>query len=379
MHLLLDLPRIHSSAGALDLFLTRATIQNTSFTGNHGDHGGAVLAQSSTVSLQVVTADRNSALSGGAIVSLRGGVPLDDDTLGGALELSNVKMRGNTASEDGGAIVTNGDVHGVDVLFSGNRAGRNGGAIAFSPPEKNFAAAQAGANPAQVPLMPAGSLSLSRAFLLDQVSAGPTVDGQSAAALRLGNVLAVRNGTRDSKAAVLRGSGMSLAGSTLADNTAAGLDVIPGGSGATLANTILTGNKGGNCSSGSAGVTALGGNVQNPASDCGDAVSRSDPALDSRYAPALTSSARNGGSPNACAEDPLVGGVDVYGEERAPSNCSIGAVETDTRRDLEKKITSMSGGRVGEEQIMLGGMALFVLCVLLGLLAGFRHRRRRRQ
>ncbi|WP_146002128.1 hypothetical protein [Cupriavidus pauculus] len=62
-----------------------------------------------------------------------------------------------------------------------------------------------------------------------------------------------------------------------------------------MANVILSGNAK-NCAGMFAKLGLDGANVQYPDGSCGAAISIADPALDSRFAPAIFSAARNAGT-----------------------------------------------------------------------------------
>src|SRR5262249_33896030 len=143
----------------------------STFKGNHGMLGGAVLAIASGLTLQSSNFDNNQATSGGAVAYLTAATSLPTVPERPRLQLGHVKLRGNTAAKDGGALMVFGDGFGDAVLFSDNKAGESGGAIAIVGP---------GISPTEAVPTPGGplpvsgqpsTLALTRTFVLDNTAA----------------------------------------------------------------------------------------------------------------------------------------------------------------------------------------------------------------
>jgi predicted outer membrane repeat protein len=321
--------------GALTLVQSSADLGNVSFQSNRSSgFGGAIFALGSSLRLSNVVFNDNEARVGGALM-MWGREPVLHSwgaVSPGAprLSLSRTQFLANSASAFGGGLVFAGNVEGHAILFSSNRA-PSGGAIAqwramtLPPPHHQVFSALEASSHAGVDV-----LSLSRPILVDnQAQTGAAILGGLADA-RIGNGLIVRNGIAGGSpgGAVLTGSRLILANSSIIDNRSPALVVQPGAQ-IILANSIVAGNRGGNCASN--GVpTQLASSMQYPGQSCGTAIASSDPGLGGDYAPELFSAARGAGNLGTCAADPLVRGVDLYGNPRLKGGrCDIGAVERD--------------------------------------------------
>jgi hypothetical protein len=363
-------------AGALELRWTHATIARTSFAGNQGMIGGAIGILHADVSLESSEIDDNRAGAGGGIAFMHF-PPRPDEPTRTRLDLAQVKLRRNQASNDGGALWGNGELAGTAILISGNKAGADGGAVAWISPFLSLPAAL----PAEfrqallsIKDFDTGLFELSQGFIVDNEAAGSAVDAQRAT-LRFGNVIAARNRSGDGGAA-LRGASVELASSTIVNNEAVGLAVAPGGSGALLVNSIIADNARGNCSG--AGIADKGANLQSPDQSCGTTIRVGAPALDRRFEPGLTSAARSGGYAAACAGHPLVRGIDAYGDPRGQGSCSIGAVEASLVQEVTRAVAGRGPGRQIPRWLLLLVLLFLLLCFILGWLLGWRRKRARR-
>lgn len=362
-----------SSGGAVEIYFGRAIISRSTFKGNRGMLGGAVLAWASSLTLQSSEFDDNQAVSAGAVayISPAG----DQPSLGGPLgfRLAHLKLRGNVAAKDGGAVLVVGDVSGESVLLSGNKAGESGGAIAIVGPGISPDEAVSNDVVEALPLLGSrqSTLALSRTFVLDNTAAQDAI-AAGAGVLRLGNALVARNVASSAGGAAIHGQNVELANSTVINNKSEGVRIEPGGThGARLSNTIISGNSA-NCTGSLADFTFMGANLQFPGAACGSAVTTSEPSLDTRFAPTLTSPARTTGTLGTCAGNDLVDGIDLYGAARGPSSCSIGAVDADLQRDVIRKV-----GEKNVPWLLFAILLLLLSSLILGLLLGARHRRRR--
>ncbi len=353
-------------AGALELASTSATIDHSIFRGNTGAMGGALYLQDAQVAIQASQLDDNRADAGGAIAIVQTG-----KSPTARLSLSEVKLRRNQARNDGGALFGNGAIEGKVMLISGNRAGRNGGAIA------GIASSSAEGSPtvrsSLVGLLRAArqipsKLVLRQSFVLDNQSNGPVIDGEEGE-VQFGNLLAARNKS-GAAAAVIRGSRITLVNTTLADNDAAAI----GGVGVRLINTIMANNSHGNCPAGDLGIQ--GNSLEYPGNSCAGFIKNS-PSLDSRFSPGTRSLAHSGGAVSTCLYDSLVQGLDIYGDPRGLATCAIGAVEPSSVRDVAGFLPS-DWVRYGIPLwVIYGAPALLLVAFIVGLLRGLINRKSR--
>jgi hypothetical protein len=362
-----------SAAGAVEVVLGQATISRSTFRGNRGMLGGAVLAWRAGLTLQSSTFDGNHAVSAGAVAYLS---PAGSHPLMSRLRfsLAHVKLRGNDAVKDAGALLVLGEVSGDAVLMSGNRAGESGGALAVVSPSVSPAESVPAAVAEQLPEpgTQTTTVSLSRTFVLDNTAALHAVDAANGR-LRLGNTLLARNSASASGGAALLAQNLELTNSTVIANQSDGVSVRSGGAqGVRLANTIVAGH-GVNCSGAVGALKSEGANLQYPGNGCGAAITVAEPSLDARFEPTLGSSARSTGSAATCATHDLVAGRDLYGDSRGAATCSIGAVEADVVRNVINAI--------GEENVrcFLWLLVIFVLvCAIVGFVVGALYRRRKK-
>ena len=369
--------------GALTLIHSSVDIQGGSFESNRSSgFGGAIVALGSGLRLNDVTFRDNQARAGGAILSwgrrplLHSWGALASSVPG--LSLTRTRFIANSASLLGGAILFAGQVDGHAVLLARNRAPQ-GGAIAgwrafgLAPPHDQVLGGLEAATD-QAPDI----LSLARPIFVDnQAGNGAAVLGGSAD-VRLGNALLVRNGMEDGSAsgAILIGDRISLANSTLVQNWNPALALQPAAT-VRLANSILSNNRGGNCMLSGAPVL-VGANLQYPGQSCGTAVTSNDPGLGADYVPGPLSPARGSGDIGTCAADPVVRGVDLYGEARLKGGrCDLGAIERDLLSTLAAGLPGDDDLRAKRHCLILILLIVFVLVLLLVLLLLIRRRRRR--
>jgi predicted outer membrane repeat protein len=355
-------------AGALELFAgARAAIANSTFTNNRGIWGGAIAALGSVLTVQSSELDGNQATWGGAIAHVSSKDDPSSPVPKMPLSLRHVKLRKNAAEQDGGAVLLIGELTGDAALFSGNTAGRRGGAIATYM-EARFA-----------PQLQPPDVRLSRGLFVDNsATAGSGAIEALDGGLTLGNALVSRN-TSSAAAAAVSGRVMELANSTIVANQGGGVRIESGGAtppALRLVNTIVAGNIGGNCVGAVGSVRSEGPNLQFPDAVCGAAIAVGDPALRSNFSPGPTSAARGAGAVSVCAGHELVDGRDVYGEERGSAACSIGAVEADLRDDV---ISRLPAGLTDNPQRAQRFFLLFLLIwILIGIVFGLIYRKRRR-
>ncbi len=197
----------------------------------------------------------------------------------------------------------------VGGLFIGNVAAGEGGAIAVR----------------------GGTLRVSHSLLRSNQSVGPgsairAVAG-AAARLELSNSLVIEN---VGPGAAIDADAAALANVTIARNEGKGLAVR---SPSSVANSILSDNKSGNCS-GLSAQAFHGGNLQFGSTDC-PGVAVGDPFLDALYVPELGSPALELGDAAICRSDP-VRGTDILFQERLGSACALGAYERAPLRIVEQ-------------------------------------------
>lgn len=363
-----------SAAGAVEVVLGQATISRSTFKGNRGMLGGAVLALRSSLTLQSSDLDANRAVSGGAVVHLSpaGSNPLVPRL---RLTLGHVKLRGNEAMKDGGALLVLGDAFGDAVLMSDNKAGESGGAFAIVSANASPGEAVPGAIAANLPAPGAQptTIELTRAFLLDNTAALHAVDA-GAGTVRLGNALLARNVASGPGGAAIYAQNVEIANSTVVGNQSEGLRIEAGGAdGARIANAIIAGNSA-NCTGALASLKVDGANLQYPDAGCGASITVADPSLDSRFAPTRLSAARSAGTVATCATHDLVVGRDLYGKARGGASCSIGAVEADVVRDVIDKV-----GANNVPRLLLLIFIFFLICFIVGFILGVRRRRHKKK
>lgn len=358
-----------SAAGAVEVVLGRATISRSTFKGNRGMLGGAVLAWRSGLTLQSSDFDANHAVSGGAVAYLspEGSNPLMSRM---RFSLAHVKMRGNDAVKDGGAMLVLGDVSGDAVLMSDNKAGESGAALAIVSSSVSPTEAVPSAIAAQLPVPGAQptTLELMRTFVLDNTADGHIVDAGSGI-VRLGNTLLARNVATAPGGAAIGGQNVELANSTVIGNQSEGLRIQAGGAqGAHITNAILAGHSP-NCAGAVAALKVDGANLQYPGAGCGASITVADPSLDSRFEPTLASPARSAGTVATCATHDLVVGRDLYGQARGAASCSIGAVEADVMRDVVDKV-----GADHFPCLLLLILIFLLICIAVGFIWGVLRR-----
>jgi len=285
----------------------RLAVRGAHFTGNEAQAEGGAIAVSSpwipprTITLRHVTFSGNRAKSGGAIHL---GTAIENEM---SLDGTAVLFEKNAAADTGGAIAgTNAAVRLARAVFNGNRAEKNGGAVA-----------------------------------LTTFAQRPSI---------LANTLLVRNVAPTGS--VFRGSGIRFVNSTIAGNQGPAVDYFwPSPSLANppdwrlvrLVNTLVVGNQGGGCAGGPFSVLLRDGgkNLQFPTADCGVTVPVVDPQLDGFYVPLPAGPAHGKADPATCSAGP-VNGIDVYGQARLKGGgCTIGAVEG----DIEDLISRRAGSR----------------------------------
>lgn len=363
-----------SAAGAVEVWDGQATISRSTFKGNRGMLGGAVLALRSSLTLQSSELDANRAVSGGAVVYLS---PAGSNQLMPLLRLTlgHVKLRGNEAMKDGGALLVLGDAFGDAVLMSDNKAGESGGAFAIVGASASPGEAVPAAIAADLPAPGAQptTIELTRAFLLDNTAALHAVDA-GAGTVRLGNAVLARNVASGPGGAAIYAQNVELANSTVIGNQSEGLRIEAGGAdGARIANAILAGNSA-NCTGALASLKVDGANLQYPDAGCGASITVADPSLDSRFAPTRLSAARSAGTLATCATHDLVVGRDLYGKTRGGASCSIGAVEADAVRDVIDKV-----GANNFPRLLLLILIFFLICFIVGFILGVRRRRHKKK
>lgn len=346
-----NIARVHftgNMGGALQVNCD-TTIANSAFTNNQGDLGGALFVadHAGHVLLQDVTFTGNAAVNaGGAIfagftsifgtpstatrsITLRG-VKFQSNRArqGGAVTFewspaspSNWTLTGaavefldNQATEFGGAMqIIHNNVRLSRSIFSGNRAGQSGGAIA----------------------------------------ATQTGD----ATVELANSLLVQNGAPSG--AAFGGDGATLINTTIADNdgpaispytkqpswtpSVAALPVQP----IRFRNTIVAGGTGPACGAGDAKAPYrdLGNNLQYSGHSCSATIGSAYPLFGPSYIPLPLSPALNNGDDAVCAAAPI-DGKDIWGKQRPNgAHCAIGAAEGDVANVIQQLVEQ--AGRVG--------------------------------
>ncbi len=355
-------------AGALEIFGSRASISNSKFQGNHGKWGGALLSYGSELTLQSSVLDQNQATWGGAVVHITPAQGIFAESPWKDLILRHVKLRGNTAVNDGGAVLIAGKIRADTTFFSGNNARGSGGAIG-SVTDASLAAASG-----PTVLQFAGS------FFLDNSAATGSAISAPASPVRLGNGIVSRNKCRSSAAVI--GARVELANTTIVSNQGGGVRLVPGNGAPpsapalTISNSILALNSRGNCASGQANMAVQGGNIQFPDGTCGGSIRVADPRLNQDFRPEGSSPARRLGAVSVCNAHELVDGRDIYGTQRGTATCSVGAVEADQGNDAVARLPSWV--KSNPEAILLYLFSLAVACFCFGIFLGLRARKQRR-
>ena len=316
-------------------------VNDSSFADNDNGWrlGGAIRLQGPGT-IAYTSFDRNRAANGGAIW-------VDD----GALDLRRVQFHDNRAIKDGGAVgLAQGSVVSQYCTFARNAAS-HGGAVKLGTQGVQIAL-RGGANTfAQNEAIEGGAIhsEFGHIQLARVVFTGNTATSEGGAifaarrgsppgSAMLANSLLVRNVAPDG--AAVSGTAIVLINSTVADNgggPALALKPLSHFSSPTargefdLRNTVIANNSGGNCSMVPAhyDVKSNGRNLQFPGQSCGTAIAAANPLLDPFYVPSMGSPAFDGGDNAVCSDAPIFG-KDVYGAGRPQgSACAIGAVEGD--------------------------------------------------
>ncbi|MGV9868907.1 hypothetical protein [Rhodococcus koreensis] len=366
--------------GAITLVRSDAEVSDSDFRGNGSSgFGGAIHSISSRLAVETSTFERNEARVGGAIMSF-GRVPrvniwsTDDWTDLPRLVLSHVTFNDNKATVHGGAIAFAGPVKGEGLVVRANKAGSLGGAIASwraatlpEPYSGVLDAMSANTEP-----RPPDKLTLTRSVLVDNHAdgSGAALAGADAET-SVGNSIIARNSA--ASGATVTGSQLRLVNTVIADNAAPGIQETPGGT-IAIGNSVILRNTA-NCGPGTQ-PAILGPNMQYPGSDCGSQIQTVDPGLDATYAPALVSSARDGGDVSLCISEPTVASIDLNGRTRiaADQKCSIGAIERDLVDSIAATLTFNQKQGFGHCLMWLL-LILMLLAFIVGLIWRIRKRR----
>lgn len=364
--------------GAITLVRSDAEIGDSDFVGNgSAGFGGAIHSIGSRLTVRSSTFDNNQARVGGAIMSWARNPKnniwsTDEWTDAPRLAMTRVTFIDNTATAHGGAITFTGSLRGEGLAFESNSAESAGGAIAswqaapLPEPYGDVLDALAANSESE----PTDTMTLTRSVIVENHA------GVSGAALAvaetdtaLGNSIIARN---DTGGAAIVGSKLRLVNAVVADNTGTGLQAPTGGT-ITLGNTAVMNNSV-NCAPGIHPAVA-GRNMQYPGADCGAHIATTDPGLDDTYAPGLVSAARDGGDWALCTADPMVAGIDLYGNTRIASDhdCALGAIERDL---LDSSASALTFGHVTKFTSWLAWLLLIVLFVAFALGLAWQYRRR---
>lgn len=301
-------------------------VENATFTGNRSaSNGGAIFARGSAARITIRGSrftGNAAALDGGAI-AVEAAVAAQRVTLQHTVFRSNGAKRGGAIWMPAGIAGGRAELGGTAVTFTANAAAERGGAIATEGVIVALYRAALIRNAA-----PAGAA----------VSAGP-VPGT---ANRFVNALFVLNA---GGGAAFEGSGAQFVNATILGSEGAGIALTAAGSQAAirLANTVIENNRRGNCAGNAAGFVSDGGNLQFPGTSCGTRITVAAAMLDTFYAPMIGGAARGNGRDDICV-GALVRGRDFYGKRRPEADhCSIGAVEGDLKRTVER-VKGKGGG-----------------------------------
>lgn len=147
--------------------------------------------------------------------------------------------------------------------------------------------------------------------------------GLANAVWSMANVLVVENVGGPQGGAVEMAGGV-VRNVTIARNDTAGFVALGGAAPASIGNSILSQNRGGNCG-GNVSPAFAPGNLQHGDASCAGVIV-ANPHLDSLYVPQLGSVALSSGDPGACAAAP-VNAVDMVFQGRARHRCASGAFE----------------------------------------------------
>ncbi|MEL6815391.1 MAG: filamentous hemagglutinin N-terminal domain-containing protein, partial [Cyanobacteria bacterium J06598_3] len=284
--------RVNGLGGAIASFGNLLNVSNTQFINNQAQTGGAIAVKNTTLTLTDASQFiGNQAGSGGALYGLdspaitiennvlfQGNTATDD---GGAIQLTtstldirNAQFEANTSVDDGGAIALNGSTITVsDTTFDGNESASNGGAIR---------------------LWNSSSLSLVDSILSDNTS---VIDGGALSAIGtsditlrntqlLGNEVTSSSGNGGGLSLLDRSSATIDAGSIIANNTtlSSGGGIRALNSDLSLSNSTLRDNFSGGKGGGIAAVNTtlnLSGTtvVNNHSNSDGGGVSAADGSI----------------------------------------------------------------------------------------------------
>jgi hypothetical protein len=157
------------------------------------------------------------------------------------------------------------------------------------------------------------------------------------------------------------GNALLLVNSTVAANRGTALTWQDAGvrSEVRFKNSIISGNRSGNCAAAPANVQVLdgGNNLQTQDTSCGTTIPVDDPKLEAIYfTPHPLSPARRAGDNAVCLAAP-VSARDVYGERRPQADaCTIGAVEGTVNRYAVKRLLDTPDERLERELLTLKRM-----------------------
>jgi len=297
--------------GALVVDCPKATIVDTVFEDNTAISAGALALgnYAREVEIRSATFSRNSATSFGGAISanhfpdaarsltiLRSRFVQNRATRGGAIMLEGTRLRGSAVS------------------FKANTASDAGGAIYAS---YSF-------------------VQLGRTLFVDNeapTGASLRMAGDAEQRLDLANTIIARS----------KGAGSALEGdlagkivtSTVTANEGLGIKTSQR---LTLAGSIISHNRAGNCAEAGGRFVDGGGNLQFPEATCGSSAAVANPLLDSFFVPDFESPAQRAFDSSVC-ESPPTNAKDFYGQRRprAPgARCTAGAVEGDIEQVIRR-------------------------------------------
>jgi CSLREA domain-containing protein len=336
-------------------------VYQSDITGNSAARGGGIAVISVAADSQTVTLSYTN-VSGNDAEMVGGGVYLDE---GAEAEFIRFEADDNSSGGEGGGIYNAGDLEIMNATLEGNTSGEHGGGI-FNLDSASFIARTA---------MLSGNTALEgggidnygmahfyqSSIVYNTASAGEGggAYNEPGALLRIDNTTVGANGAAGGDG-IYNDGGIQLMFATIAGNDGEG--VYSTGGEATMRNTILSANPGGNCAG--TAPDSLGFNIDSGAAcgliEPGD-LSNTDPMLDAP-APAGTWSPAYellAGSPAIDTADPdRCSGTDQWGVIRPQgANCDRGAVER------------MTAGGDGS----IGGIVWHDLCSYLGEMADDPH------